>query len=213
LVSTDEVYGEAENEARDETAPLLPTNPYAASKAAADMIYLGYLRSFGLPAVIMRSNNIFGIRQFPEKLIPKCIVSMIARMKIPIHGTGEYRRHYLSVDDFVDALIVLIERGELGEIYNVASNEEFTNLNVAQMVVSQFGNIKDPFEHVPDRRFNDRRYLISCEKLKKLGWQPRRSLPKELPALVKWYVDNSSIYLKSPHLLKWGPSSGAETLS
>ncbi len=191
-VSTDEVYGEVLSGQADENSPLNPTNPYSASKAAAEMIVNGYLHSFKLPVIMVRANNIFGIRQFPEKLIPRAIVSLIAGEKIPIHGTGTNVRHFLAATDFAHALVMLIQRGKTNEIYNIGSPDELPNLDVVRMICKEFGaDFDDSVEFVQDRPFNDRRYAISWEKISRLGWRPQHSLPEEMPSIVAWYKENA----------------------
>jgi dTDP-glucose 4,6-dehydratase len=194
-ISTDEVYGEVPDGAADEAALLMPTNPYSASKAAAEMIIRGYVRSFSAPIIVIRANNLYGIRQFPEKIVPRFICHMMLGRKLPLHGDGTNRRHYLSARDFANAVMVIAERGQLGEVYNVGTPEEYTNSQVSHMIAKAFG--KDPeevIEHVPDRPFNDSRYSISWGKLEQLGWRPGRSLATDIPGLVDWYQDNLQRY-------------------
>jgi len=194
-VSTDEVYGEVLEGEADENTRLNPTNPYSASKASAEMVVMSYLRSFSVPIVVVRANNIFGTRQFPEKLIPRCCLSLVSGDKIPIHGDGSYHRRYLAVEDFAEALALIVERGVVGEIYNVGSREEYSNLGVVEMVCRQFGvEARDHIEFVSDRLFNDRRYGISTRKIEALGWTPRRRLATEVGRIVDWYRCNSNRY-------------------
>lgn len=191
-VSTDEVYGEVLSGACDEGGILNPTNPYSASKAAAEMIVNSYRHSFALPVITVRANNIFGIRQYPEKLIPRSIMALIAGKKIELHGDGSNVRHFLSVLDFADALVLLLRNGVLHETYNIGSPDEYANREVAALICREFGAPFD--EHVVfvrDRPFNDRRYAISWDKITKLGWSPRRSLPDEIGAVVAWYRANA----------------------
>lgn len=193
-VSTDEVYGEVLAGDVDETGTLNPTNPYSASKAAAEMIVNGYRHSFRLPVMVVRANNIFGIRQFPEKLIPRCIMSLLDGEPIPLHGDGTHARHYLAAQDFADALVLLARKGLDGETYNIGSRQEFTNRDVARMICEQFNR---PFEtsvkFVEDRPFNDRRYAIAWDKIAGLGWKPTRGLPAEIPTLIDWYRGNAEV--------------------
>ena len=194
-ISTDEVYGEVVGPAAKEADVLNPTNPYSASKAAAEMIVSGYQRSFRLPVMVVRANNLFGPRQFPEKIIPRFVCHLLLGRKLPIHGSGENRRHYLSVRDFADAIAFLAERGECGQTYNIGTNDEYTNLEVAALIAANFGlDMKDVIDHVPDRPFNDSRYSISWNRLEEMGWRPRRKLVTELPAIIDWYQDNLSRY-------------------
>lgn len=192
-VSTDEVYGEVLSGKCDETAELNPTNPYSASKAAAEMIVNGYRHSFKLPVLMVRANNVFGIRQFPEKLIPHCIMSLIDGRKIQLHGDGSHMRHYLAATDIAAAIVLVARNGKLHEIYNIGSLEEHSNCEVAKMICDQFGaSFKDSVEFVTDRPFNDRRYAISWDKVHGLGWRPQRNLPAEIPAMVDWYRTHAS---------------------
>lgn len=190
-VSTDEVYGEILSGARDEDAPLNPTNPYAASKAAAEMIVNSYRHSFRLPVIVVRANNMFGVRQFPEKLVPHAIMALLHSSRIQLHGDGSPVRHYLAAEDFAEAVMLLALRGTTGEIYNVGSDEEHANHVVAAMICRELGV---PFEKgvtfIANRPFNDRRYSLSWRKTAALGWRPRRTLAAALPALVQWYREN-----------------------
>lgn len=190
-VSTDEVYGEITEGAADEGAPFRPTNPYSASKAAAEMIINGYRQSFKIPVIIVRANNIFGVRQYPEKIIPKFILMMASGQTLTLHGSGQHRRHFLDVRDFTAALDLIARKGKIGQAYNVGAIEEYSNKQVAEMICGVFG--VDPAKHirrVKDRPFNDARYAIEWAKLEKLGWTPRRRLSRELPKIARWYLQN-----------------------
>jgi dTDP-glucose 4,6-dehydratase len=194
-ISTDEVYGEVLDGSRNEDDPLNPTNPYSASKAAAEMIIAGYRRSFNLPVIQVRANNIYGTRQYPEKLIPKCTVLLLNGRKVPLHGNGRYRRHYLSVHDFAAGLAVLARKGTTGLTYNIGSEEEYANIDVAAKLCELLGkDIGSAAEFTSDRPFNDQRYSIASERIKALGWRTRRRLFDDLPALVSWYRENLDRY-------------------
>jgi UDP-glucose 4,6-dehydratase len=194
-VSTDEVYGEVLHGEVGENAPFNPTNPYAASKAAAEMIVLGYLRSYRQPIVRVRANNIFGIRQYPEKIIPKFCLSLALGGKLTIHGNGSHRRHYLHARDFAAAIALLIDKGVAGEVYNVGSDEEYSNLEVAEMVCDVFGkDCNEEIVFVKDRPFNDRRYSISSARMRSLGWRAQRRLVDELSCIAQWYADRVDRY-------------------
>lgn len=187
-VSTDEVYGEVLSGEVDEDGVMNPTNPYSASKAAAEMIVNGYRHSFKLPVIVVRANNVFGIRQFPEKLIPRCIMSLIDGKTIPLHGDGTNTRHYLAAEDFASALVLLINKGMINETYNIGSKDEFANRDVARMICEQFNlSFDSSVVLVQDRPFNDRRYSISWDKISALGWKPRFHLPEKIPEIVAWY--------------------------
>jgi len=194
-VSTDEVYGEIYKGMHVESDPLDPTNPYSASKAAADMIVKGYIRSFNMPIVTVRANNIYGIRQYPEKLIPRFILMGLNGQKLPLHGDGRNRRRFLAVEDFADALILMADKGLVGNIYNIGSDEEYANIEVAEMIASRLCLPReDLFCFVEDRPFNDSRYAVDSTKIHALGWKPTRSLERHLGKIIDWYRENKDRY-------------------
>ena len=194
-ISTDEVYGEVLTGAVDESAQLNPTNPYSASKAAAEMIVNGYIHSFALPVIMVRANNVFGARQYPEKLIPRCCLSLIQGKKIPLHGTGENVRHYLAAKDLAEAVELIAHTGKLHEIYNIGSPDELTNVEVATAVCNAFGvAFDDHVEFVTDRPFNDRRYAVVWDKVTALGWRPKHSFRDEVDDIAGWYRLNHQRY-------------------
>ena len=202
-ISTDEVYGEILTGDSDEDSALNPTNPYSASKAGAEMAVRGYLACYRMPIIVVRANNIFGIRQFPEKIVPKFTLLQHFGMKLPIHGTGKNRRHYLAAEDFAEAIMLLVHQGRIGEIYNVGSHDERTNLEVARMICDIYGhNVEDAVILVEDRPFNDARYSIATDKIAALGWEPRRNLRDELPRIVHWYRENSGRFRSAMGLTK-----------
>ena len=187
-VSTDEVYGEVMQGAVDETAVLKPTNPYSSSKAAAEMILRGYTQSYRMPIITVRANNLYGTRQYPEKIIPRFICHLLVGRRLPLHGNGQNRRHYLSAIDFARAVNFISEKGDIGEIYNIGTKEEYTNLDVAAMIAGHFGvEAESVCDFVPDRPFNDGRYSISWDKLSAKGWAPQHSLKRDIGRLVQWY--------------------------
>jgi UDP-glucose 4,6-dehydratase len=194
-VSTDEVYGEVLRGEVGEDAPFNPTNPYSASKAAAEMIILGHLKSYHQPIVRVRANNIFGIRQYPEKVIPKFCLSIMLGGKLTIHGNGSHRRHYLHARDFAAAIALLIDKGVPGEVYNVGSDDEYTTLEVAELVCDVFGKAcHEEVVFVKDRPFNDRRYSISSARMESLGWRAQHRLVEELCFIAQWYADRVERY-------------------
>ena len=193
-ISTDEVYGDKIKGKSKETDKLNPTNPYSASKAAAEMILNSYKFVHKKNIIIVRANNIYGIRQYPEKLIPACITSLLKNKKINIHGNGKNIRHFLSVKDFCKALILIIKKVNLG-IYNIGCNEKFQNIEIAKKI-SLLMNKKNKIRHVEDRPFNDTRYSITSNKLNKLGWTPKDKLFLMLPQIITWYKDNMKIFRK-----------------
>ena len=197
-VSTDEVYGEVTGQALSEESQLNPTNPYSASKAAAEMIISGYMKSFGTPIVTVRANNIFGIRQYPEKIISTFICKAILGQKMPIHGSGEHQRHYLAAQDFAEALLLVCERGRAGDCFNIGGIEEYTNLQIAEMICETFGlDSKRSVVFEKDRPFNDRRYAVDWSRIAALGWKPSQTLRATLPSIVDWYRQNINLFTHS----------------
>lgn len=192
-MSTDEVYGEIQmNETNDEKCLLNPTNPYAASKASAEFIVRSYHISYKLPVVIVRCNNVYGTRQYPEKIIPKFIVQLLNGEKLTIHGTGQTRRNFIHTDDVNTALIVILEKGVTGEVYNIGVDNEHSVMDIAR-VLCEIANVnpEDNLVFVPDRLFNDFRYALSTEKLYELGWQQEKhDFREELVQLYEWYANN-----------------------
>lgn len=196
-VSTDEVYGEVLGSPAREDRPLHPNNPYSGSKAAAEMIIQSYWRSFGAAAIIVRANNMFGARQYPEKIVPKFIVQALAGKKLVLHGNGSHRRHYLAAQDFAEALLLIAEGGEIASVYNIGGEEEYENVAVAQMICAQVGI--DPAKHITfsaDRPFNDRRYAVDYGRIRAMGWSPRRRLNDSLADLVTWYTRHLNVFTR-----------------
>ena len=187
-VSTDEVYGETETNVNENTI-LNPTNPYAASKAGAELLVNSYNISFKLPTIITRGNNVFGPHQYPEKLIPKFINMLNRDMDLPIHGTGEESRNFIYIDDVVNAFEVILHSGKIGEVYNIGTEYQITNNEVADKLIHIFGD-KNKKYHVENRCFNDKRYLIDNSKLKQLGWDVKVSFDEGLNKTVEWYNKN-----------------------
>ena len=193
-ISSDEIYGEKLSGKCNEQQKIEPTNPYSASKAAAEIFINSYKYSYKKEIITVRGNNIYGIRQYPEKLIPRCIISLLKNKKIPIHGNGKNERFYLSVQDFARAIILLIKKKNNG-IYNIGSNESYTNIELAKSICKYLD--KDPkkfINYVKDRPYNDKRYSISSSKIRKIGWKPKFNLIKDLPKIVQWYSDNLYLY-------------------
>ncbi len=175
-MSTDEVYGETKYHTAVEYSILNPTNAYAATKAAAEMLIRSYYHSFKFPIIIVRANNIYGPNQYPEKLIPKFIKYIHENKNLPIHGSGYNKRHFLHVNDLISAIELILTQGKIGEVYNVGSDDEYSVLEIATMILKILkpdSNIDDWIEYVDDRPFNDMRYVIDSSKIKELGWQAK----------------------------------------
>ncbi|XP_052207377.1 trifunctional UDP-glucose 4,6-dehydratase/UDP-4-keto-6-deoxy-D-glucose 3,5-epimerase/UDP-4-keto-L-rhamnose-reductase RHM2-like [Diospyros lotus] len=194
-VSTDEVYGETDLETdigNPEASQLLPTNPYSATKAGAEMLVMAYRRSYGLPTITTRGNNVYGPNQFPEKLIPKFILLAMKGERLPIHGDGSNVRSYLYSEDVAEAFDVVLHKGVIGHVYNVGTKKEKRVLDVAKDVCGLFGlNSEEYIEFVQDRPFNDKRYFLDDQKLKRLGWEERTPWEAGLKMTMEWYTKNS----------------------
>jgi dTDP-glucose 4,6-dehydratase len=183
--STDEVYGESQldEDAKDEQSILCPTNPYAASKAAAEMYVNAYRHSYGIKTIITRGNNVYGENQYPEKLIPKFIKLLKMGKKCTIHGDGSSLRSFIHVYDVCTAVDMILHKGIIGEIYNIGSDTELSVLDITKLLVREIcgdDNVENYVEFVADRPFNDKRYFITNEKLKQLGWVQEKNIYKEL---------------------------------
>ena len=179
-MSTDEVYGESllddDETKKTESSILCPTNPYAASKAGAELIAQSYYKSFNLPIIISRGNNVYGPNQYPEKVIPLFIKQLKENNKITIQGDGSNVRGFLHVNDVCNAFELILEKGIIGEIYNIGSNEdqEYSVLHLSKILIKLIkntDNYEEYITYIEDRPFNDKRYYISNEKVKKLGWE------------------------------------------
>ncbi|KAF7140707.1 hypothetical protein RHSIM_Rhsim06G0212400 [Rhododendron simsii] len=203
-VSTDEVYGETDEDAvvgNHEASQLLPTNPYSATKAGAEMLVMAYGRSYGLPVITTRGNNVYGPNQFPEKLIPKFILLAMQGKVLPIHGDGSNVRSYLYCEDVAEAFEVILHKGEVGHVYNIGTKKERRVIDVATDVCKLFS--MDPetsIKFVENRPFNDQRYFLDDEKLKNLGWSERTRWEEGLKKTMDWYINNPDW---------WGDVSGA----
>jgi dTDP-glucose 4,6-dehydratase len=188
-ISTDEVYGSlGPSGASDEEAPLRPNSPYAASKTGADVLVRSYHVTFGVPAVITRTCNNYGPYQFPEKFIPLMIVNAFRGVPLPIYGDGLYVREWLHVRDHCQALATVLAEGKPGEVYNIGSGEERTNLEVVREILRLTGRPEDLLRHVKDRPGHDRRYALNHRKVTStLGWKPTTALSAGLAETVEWY--------------------------
>ena len=195
-ISSDEVYGEKLSGTCFENQLVNPTNPYSASKAAAEILINSYKYTYKKEIIIVRANNIYGIRQYPEKLISTSIVNLINNKPIPIHGNGKNIRFYLSAEDFANALVLLVKKKDKGT-FNIGSNFFEKNINIAQYICKILKkNPKKFIKFTKDRLYNDKRYSVSSKKIRKLGWKPKRNLIKDLPMIIEWYKKNYKIFKK-----------------
>ena len=189
-VSTDEVYGSIEDGSFTESSPLEPNSPYAASKAAGDLLARAYHVTYGLPVLITRSSNNFGPYQYPEKLIPLFITNALDDIVLPLYGDGMNVRDWLFVTDNCAAIDLVLREGEPGEVYNIAGGQEKANIEITLSVLRILGKPESLIEYVADRPGHDRRYSISSAKLAALGLKPREDFEAGLAETVRWYVDN-----------------------
>jgi dTDP-glucose 4,6-dehydratase len=193
-VSTDEVYGSLGPEGKfTEDTPLSPNSPYAASKAAADLLVRAYHQTFGLPAMITRCSNNYGPYQFPEKLIPLMISNALAGRPLPVYGDGSNVRDWLHVRDHCTALDVVLRRGRAGEAYNIGGGNEWRNIDLVKLLLKKLGKPDSLINFVKDRPGHDRRYAIDASKISaELGWKPAVSFDEGLGGTVEWYLANES---------------------
>lgn len=192
-VSTDEVYGESmivtDEKHKTEHSVLCPTNPYAATKAGAELIAQSYNHSFNMPIIITRGNNVYGPNQYPEKVIPRFISQLKNNEKVTIQGDGSCVRAFMYVSDAADAFITILDKGKIGEIYNIGCNEgmEYSILDIAKLLIERIKHT-DKYDrwiaYIEDRPFNDKRYYISNQKLKELGWSPKINLIEGIMTLL-----------------------------
>ena len=189
-VSTDEVYGSIEKGSFKETDTLNPKNPYSATKTAADRIAYSFFATYNVPVVIARPCNNFGPNQFPEKLIPLFSINVLHNKKVPLYGTGKNIREWIFVKDNCDALSFLLEKGVEGEVYNVGSGMEKTNLEITKKVLEVLGKDDSLIEFVKDRIGHDLRYSLDTTKLRKLGWKSKTNFDSAMKQTVEWYKEN-----------------------
>jgi len=205
-VSTDEVYGPAiDVNAFDEDDPLRPTSPYAASKAAADLLCLAYHKTFGVPVVITRCTNNYGPFQFPEKFIQLMITNVLEGKPVPIYGDGRQERDWLFVEDHCTALLQVLEHPAIEGVFNIAGGATVQNLRIAQIVLNLLGASRDLLKFVPDRPAHDRRYALHADRIAAIGWQPQMPLEAGLSKTVAWFTENQAWWrsVKSGEYLKY----------
>jgi dTDP-glucose 4,6-dehydratase len=190
-VSTDEVYGSIDEGSFTEASPLDPSSPYSATKAGADLLVASYGHTYGLPAAICRGSNNYGPYQYPEKLIPLMILNALNGDPLPVYGDGLNVRNWLYVEDFGRAIGTVLERGTTGEAYNVGGPDECPNLDVVRRILHATNRDEALIEFVTDRPGHDRRYSLSSDKVRALGWEPRMRFDAGLEHTVGWYRDNA----------------------
>ena len=189
-VSTDEVYGSIEEGSFTESSPLNPSSPYSATKAAGDLLVSAHVHTYGIEALICRGSNNYGPRQYPEKLIPLCVLNALAGDHLPVYGDGRQVRNWLFAEDFSRAIDTVLLKGAPGEAYNVGGPDEEQNIDVVGRILDLTGRDVSLIEHVTDRPGHDRRYSLSSEKVRALGWEPLTRFEDGLPRTVDWYREN-----------------------
>src|SRR5205814_9860997 len=189
-VSTDEVYGSIEDGSFTEESPLIPSSPYSATKAGADLLVASYFHTYRLETVICRGSNNYGPYQHPEKLIPLMILNALAGDSLPVYGDGRNVRNWLFVEDFARGIGHALEHGRPGEAYNCGGPDECENLAVVNRILELTGTDESLIEYVTDRPGHDRRYSLSSEKLRGLGWEARVRFEEGLARTVEWYREN-----------------------
>ena len=193
-VSTDEVYGSLGREGKfSESSPLAPTSPYAASKAASDLLVLSAVKTHGFPAIVTRCTNNYGPFQFPEKFIPLMISRALANQHLPVYGDGRQVRDWIHVQDHCQALDLILRKGREGEVYNIGGECELENISVARKILNALGRSEDLLKFVSDRLAHDRRYALDCSKLQAaLGWTPTWNFDQGLAETIGWYQANAA---------------------
>jgi len=191
-VSTDEVYGDlAAGTFADENSPLQPSSPYSASKASADLLVRSYVRTYNFPAVITRSSNNYGPYQFPEKFVPLMITNALWDKALPVYGDGKQQRDWLHVEDNCRGIFAALQRGRIGEVYNIGGLDLEENLTMARRILRLVGKSERLLSYVQDRPGHDRRYALNCKKIQtELGWRPAISLEDGLRQTIDWYKND-----------------------
>ena len=200
-VSTDEVYGSIEVGTFTEESPLAPSSPYSATKTGADLLVQSYFHTYGLPVTICRGSNNYGPRQYPEKLIPLMVLNALHGDTLPVYGDGMQVRNWIHASDFAAAIGHVLEHGAHGDVYNAGGPDEEPNMEVVRRIVELTGASESQIEHVADRPGHDRRYSLSSEKVRALGWEPRVRFEQGLADTVAWYRENE---------WWWGPIRSGE---
>lgn len=189
-ISSDEVYGEIKKGRFDEVSPLKPNSPYAASKASADLLIRSYVRTYGFPAIIIRPCNNYGPWQYPEKLIPMIINRTLQNKKVPVYAKGLNVREWLYVSDCAEAILFLLKKAKIGEVYNIGSGHQEKNIDVVKRILQVLGKSVNLIKFVKDRPGHDFRYELNSSKAKKLGWRPKVSFIRGLEMTIAWNVAN-----------------------
>jgi dTDP-glucose 4,6-dehydratase len=193
-ISTDEVYGDIEpGKFADENSPIQPSSPYSSSKASSDLLVKSYVRTYGFPALITRSSNNYGPYQFPEKFLPLMITNALDDKALPIYGDGKQERDWLHVEDNCKGVLAVLERGRIGEVYNLGGSDIVENLTIARQLLRLIGKPETLLSYVKDRPGHDRRYALKCDKAEReLSWKPQITLEDGFRQTIDWYRTNTA---------------------
>ena len=195
-ISTDEVYGSIEKGEFSETDPLMPSNPYSASKAGGDRLAYSYYVTYKLPVIVTRASNNYGPFQYPEKLIPLFVTNALEDQPLPLYGDGKNVRDWLYVEDHCSALHFIMTNGVLGEIYNIGGGNEMQNIEITRLILDHLSKPEGLIRFVEDRKGHDQRYALSINKLRQLGWEPKHDFTDGLRTTIDWYVSNNNWWRK-----------------
>ncbi|MBI4262270.1 dTDP-glucose 4,6-dehydratase [Candidatus Uhrbacteria bacterium] len=205
-ISTDEVYGSVAEGEADESHPFEPNSPYSASKAGGDHLCRAYVKTYGTPVIVTHGCNFYGPNQYPEKFIPLFVTNLIEGKKVPLYGDGRNIREWIYTEDHCRAVDRIVHDGKLGEVYNIGSGERYTNIEVVEMILQEFGGGDEMIEYVQDRPGHDRRYALDSSKIRReLGWNPEVSFRDGLTKTIAWYKENQVWWkkLKSGEYLEY----------
>ncbi len=195
-ISTDEVYGSIEKGEFSETDPLMPSNPYSASKAGGDRLAYSYYVTYKLPVIVTRASNNYGPFQYPEKLIPLFVTNALEDQPLPLYGDGNNIRDWLYVEDHCSALHFIMTNGVLGETYNIGGGNEMQNIEITRLILDHLSKSEGLIRFVEDRKGHDQRYALSINKLRQLGWEPKHDFTDGLRTTIDWYVSNNNWWRK-----------------
>lgn len=204
-ISTDEVYGSIDQGSFTEESPLMPSNPYSASKSGGDRLAYSYFATYGLPVIITRASNNYGPYQYPEKLISLFVTNALEDKQLPLYGDGKNIRDWLYVKDHCKGIEFVLQKGKIGEVYNIAGGSEKENIQITGLILELLGKPESLIRYVDDRIGHDRRYSLDSTKLHKLGWSREHDFDTAMQETVQWYVDHQNWWkpLKSGEYLEY----------
>ena len=204
-ISTDEVFGSINDGKFTEESPFEPNSPYAASKAGGDHLCRAYFKTYGVPVIVTHSCNFFGPYQYPEKLIPLFITNLLENKKVPVYGDGQQIREWIFTEDHCRAIDAILQKGEIGEVYNIGAGNEIPNIEITKSLLKELGKDESSIDYVKDRPGHDRRYAIDSTKLRKLGWKPETNFEDGVKQTVSWYKQNEQWWkrIKSGEYLEY----------